>query len=61
MRYRLTTPAVWFPVLSLLLLAITFWPRSAEVTEFTRKFSDHTDDDSGAAKVICVVGVQVGH
>jgi hypothetical protein len=61
MSFRVNNPAVWFPVLSLFLLAIAFWPRSAEVTEYTGNFLDHTDVGNGAARVLCVIGVQVGH
>ncbi len=59
MRHRLNNPAVWFPVLSLLLLAIAFWPRSTEVTEKTSTLIDRTISSSGAARVLCVIGVQV--
>lgn len=59
MRHRLNNPAVWFPVLSLLLLAIAFWPRNTEVTEKTSTLIDRTISSSGAARVLCVIGVQV--
>ena len=60
MRYRSINPIIWFPVASLLLFAIAFWPKSERSSEKPNKFFDHKDiKHNKAPKVLCVVGVQV--
>lgn len=59
MRYRSINPVIWFPVASVLLLAIAFWPRNERATEKPNKVFDHKDISNEAPKVLCVIGVQV--
>lgn len=59
MRYRSINPVIWFPIASLLLLAIAFWPRTERATDKPSKLFGHKDVNIEAPKVLCVVGVQV--